>query len=653
MGNSNKETGLRKRAAYREFLYKSLACSSLANFIEYTMPEYVMGWVHELICKALDKFLTEVINKKSPRLIITAPPRHGKLCADSTPVPTTSGWKTHGELKVGDSVFGVDGQPTKVLAVGESDIADYEVVFSNQERIKAHGNHEWTLVNLVSGMYSTKETAELFQMNGDGALGGKWFLPDRNQPGKVAEKTWNNRHFEWDVYITDVLKSDSPEAGRCIQVDAEDGLYLVGRTCVPTHNSEIISRRFPAYVLGKYPNLRIISTSYTADLASQMNRDVQRVITSEAFKELFPCTKLAEKGVENNQKYTLTSEFFQIVNAKGSYRSAGVGGGITGMGGDCLLIDDPIKDKKDAESATVRKDLWEWYQAVFSTRCEPGAGIAIVHTRWHEDDLVGRLLDAEKQGVGCKWEVINFPAIAEHDEEFRKQGEPLFPERYDLETLENIKKEKGSAIWAALFQQRPAPDEGQIFKKDWFKYWTRLPDKFDKIILSWDMAFKDTDSSDFVVGQVWGRIGSECYLIDQTRGRMGFVETCDAFKRQAEKWPKALTKLVEDKANGPAVIDALKRRVQGIIPIQPDGSKTSRAHAITALFEAGNVYFPSRDIHLWVDDLETELLSFPVGMHDDQVDALTQALRKLSKGAGSGNYASAGFRRDSGWDMAW
>jgi predicted phage terminase large subunit-like protein len=156
-----------------------------------------------------------------------------------------------------------------------------------------------------------------------------------------------------------------------------------------------------------------------------------------------------------------------------------------------------------------------------------------------------------------------------------------------------------------------------------------LPDRFDKLLISWDMAFKGTEDADFVVGQVWGKQGARRYLLDQPRGRMGFTDTLRAFRELAAKWPQALEKLVEDKANGPAVIDSLKAAVSGIIHIEPDGSKTARAHAVTPLFEAGNVFIPHPQTCPWAGEFVAELLQFPAGAHDDQTDAATQALRRL------------------------
>lgn len=298
---------------------------------------------------------------------------------------------------------------------------------------------------------------------------------------------------------------------------------------------------------------------------------------------------------------------------------------------NCLIIDDPLKDRAEADSPTIRQKVYDWYTSTLYTRLAPGGGILIVMTRWHTDDLCGRLLEHMQKGSGDKWDVVEYPAIATKDEPHRKQGEPLHPERYSLAQLLKIKDAVGSRDWEALYQQHPTIDGGTIIKKEWLKFYKILPDSFDTIITSWDMTFKDTNTSDFVVGQVWGRKGADCYLIDQKRGRMSFTETVDAFLEQANTYPKALRKLVEDKANGPAVIDVLKHAVQGIIPIEPDGSKIARAYAVTPMFEAGNIYLPAPEIAPWVNDYTLELLQFPIVAHDDQVDATTQALRDLQQ----------------------
>lgn len=395
--------------------------------------------------------------------------------------------------------------------------------------------------------------------------------------------------------------------------------------------SEIVSRRFPAYTLGRYPDMSIIATSYSADLASRNNRDVQRVMDDKSYRDLFPNSSLYGKNIRSVSQgiYLRNSDIFEIVGHKGVYKSAGVGGGITGMGGDILIVDDVFKDRSEADSPTIRNKVYNWYTSTLYTRLSPGGGILIIMTRWHTDDLCGRLLEKDKDAQN--WEVIEYPAIATHDEPHRKQGEALHPERYDLKELLQIKSDIGSRDWEALYQQKPTVDGGTVFKKEWFKYWNVLPSRFDTVITSWDMTFKGTDGTDYVVGQVWGRKGADCYLIDQVRKRMSFTETLHEFIKLSNKYPKALKKLVEDKANGSAVIDTLKNTVQGITPIEPDGGKVSRAYAVTPMLEAGNVYIPSPLVCPWIEDYITELINFPVVAHDDQVDATTQALRELQQ----------------------
>jgi predicted phage terminase large subunit-like protein len=185
-----------------------------------------------------------------------------------------------------------------------------------------------------------------------------------------------------------------------------------------------------------------------------------------------------------------------------------------------------------------------------------------------------------------------------------------------------------------MYQQRPRALGGNVFKDFCIQYYEAagpraLPKKFDKVIASWDCTFKDTDGTDFVVGQVWGKAGANAYLLDQIRARMSFSTTVTAVVALKTKWPQIREILIEDKANGPAVIDVLKAKVPGIIAIEPDGSKLARAHAVTSYWEALNIFLPHPDLFPWVKVLVAEVTSFPAAAHDDQVDAMTQALRRL------------------------
>ena len=412
-------------------------------------------------------------------------------------------------------------------------------------------------------------------------------------------------------------------------------------TVPPRHGkSTIASRCFPAYALGRYPDMQMIGTSYSAELASAMNRDVQRIVDSDEYRRIFPETTIAGVHAVKAGSWARNADYYEVVGRHGCYRSAGVGGGLTGFGTSCAIIDDPVKNRAEADSLTVRNAVWNWYTSTLYTRLAPGGGVIVILTKWHEDDLAGRLLEAQAKGEGDEWRVINFPAIAEQDEEHRKKGEALHPERYPLEALERIKAAIGTRDWEALYQQHPVPDGGAIFKDEWLqRTWLPkdLPARFDAVIMSWDLSFKGNDASDFVVGQLVGRHGADYYILDQLRGRWSFTETVGQVKELAERargrFPRVAPRiLIEDKANGPAVIDALKHEVSGIVPVEPDGSKEARAHAVTALFEAGNVLLPDRSLAPWVDEYRLELTRFPSGAHDDQVDATTQALRYLSAG---------------------
>jgi predicted phage terminase large subunit-like protein len=425
----------------------------------------------------------------------------------------------------------------------------------------------------------------------------------------------------------------------------------------PRHGkSELVSRKLPAYLFGVDPDTSVISTSYSADLASRMNRDVQRIIDSERYRDLFPDTRLFGRNIRSlaQGSYLRNSDIFEIVGRRGVYRSAGVGGGITGMGGDYIIIDDPVKNRKEATSETYRNTVWDWYTSTLYTRLEKDGCILLTMTRWHEDDLAGRVLAKMQEDDSEQWTVVDLPAICEkeglHDYDIRRTGEALWRGKYNEAALQNIKLTVGSYDWSALYQQQPHPAEGGILKTAYFRYWDKLPDRFDVIIQSWDCAFKDGDNNDFVAGHVWGRLGGDFYLIDRIHDRMGIAKTMQSITALSEKWPRARAKLIEDKANGTAVIELLTHKVPGLIPVEPQGGKVVRAQAIAPYLEAGNIYLPNTKNHPWIHDMINECANFPNGSHDDDVDAMTQAIINMSDYVVSGlppsEYTN---QRDSYW----
>lgn len=423
--------------------------------------------------------------------------------------------------------------------------------------------------------------------------------------------------------------------------------------------SELVSRRLPAFLFGVNPDETIISASYSDSLASMMNRDVQRIIDSQEYKNLFPSSTLWGENVRSDVRgsWLRNNDIFEIVGHRGRYRSAGIGSGITGLGGSTLIVDDPIKDQKEADSPTYRQNVWEWYTSTFKTRMENRDGkrgrILITLTRWHEDDLAGRLLaQAKSTPLADQWEVISFPAIREDlDNPYdpRAIGDALWPEAQPLDDLEKIKA-SSSRVWTALYQQRPSPESGVIIQREWFKYYRQAPSDFDTVVQSWDLTFKDGQTTDFVVGTVWGRVGANKYLLDMVRGQMSFTASIQAILAMSAKWPNATAKYVEEAANGAAAIDTLRNKVSGLIPVKPRTSKIARAQAVSPQFEAGNVWLPDPSLAPWVNDYVEEWMVFPNGRHDDQVDSSTQALLKLEETKHI-DWAPVSITKDSYWGM--
>lgn len=424
----------------------------------------------------------------------------------------------------------------------------------------------------------------------------------------------------------------------------------------PRHGkSELVSRKLPAYIFGQNPEATIISSSYSADLASRMNRDVQRIIDSDKYHDLFPGTNLYGKNIRTvaTGSFLRNSDIFEIVGHRGVYRSAGVGGGITGMGGEYIIIDDPVKNRDEANSVTMREKLWDWYTSTLYTRLEKDGCVLVTLTRWHEDDLAGRLLEHMKKGEGDQWTIINLPAIAEEPiapYDPRKDGEALWPWKYDIKALEGIRSTLGSYEWSALYQQRPQPAQGTIFKREWFNEehtYTKLP-HMSMIIQSWDLPFVKSEDSAKCACIILGRAGGQIYIIDVMNEKMDFAENVSAFKRISAKYPKARAKVVENKANGPAIVSLLSKEIPGIVPYEPKGGKEERAIAATPYFEAGNVLLP-RDAP-WLQDFVEQFVGFPTGKFKDMVDATVQGIDYLmEKPTVTGPPSGMGLSKDSYW----
>lgn len=375
----------------------------------------------------------------------------------------------------------------------------------------------------------------------------------------------------------------------------------------PRHGkSHIISEFFPAWYLGRNPSHQVIMGSYGQDLSTDFGRKVRNIIQDDNYKSIFP-------GINLSADSSAASRFH--TNKGGACYSVGVGSALTGRGGDLLILDDPHKDREAANSQVMRERAWDWMSSTFSTRQMPNAVFLLVMTRWHPDDIAGRILASED---GPNWKVIEMPALMPH-------GTALWPERFSLENLMAIKKGLILSDWESLYMQHPTVQEGAIIKRHWWKHYDRPPPKFDKIIQSWDFAVKDKSTSDYTVGLVIGKLGPNKYILDMVRERLSFPDACQAVINLSLKWPNAHKKLIESKANGPAVVQTLRSKITGLIEVEPEGDKVQRLSAISPEIESGHWYLPQPQNAFWSNQFLQEVSDFPNSTNDDCVDALSMA----------------------------
>lgn len=409
----------------------------------------------------------------------------------------------------------------------------------------------------------------------------------------------------------------------------------------PQHGkSQCVTESLPSWYLGNNPARRVIEVSYGDDLAQRFGRRNKEKIL-EFGKDIF--------DIELSK---VSDTDFEVKNHKGSMISKGIMAGLTGNPADLIIIDDPIKNRQEADSETYRNRIWEEFINSINTRLSATGVMILIMTRWHEDDLAGRLL----KHVPDKCLEINIPLEAEENDILgRNVGDALFPAiGKDNEWLKNFKQTyttlEGSRSWDALMQGKPTAQEGSLIKRYWWKYWIpkgsnlpkvsvknkdgiaefidtiELPDTFDRMLQTWDLAFKKKEDSDFISGQVMGNKGANIFLLDLINERLSFTETLKAIENMTAKWPKVITKLIEDKANGPAIIDMLHHKIGGIIPVEPQGSKQARVEAITPIIESGNVYIPHPMLFSWVNEFIDQCAKFPKVAHDDMCDAFSQGL---------------------------
>lgn len=376
--------------------------------------------------------------------------------------------------------------------------------------------------------------------------------------------------------------------------------------CMPPRHgkSELASRRFPAWYLGRNPMQQVIAASYNSDLASDFGREVRNIVDSPEFNRLFD-VRLSADSQAANRWHT---------DQHGMYVAAGVGTAITGRGANVLLIDDPFKDREEADSEIRRMRVWDWYTSTAYTRLMPGGAVIVINTRWHDDDLSGRLLEEQAKG-GDQWTVLSLPAM-------QADGTALWPEWYPIERLREIQAVLPPRDWNALYQQNPIPDEGDFFKADWFGEYGDLPRNLTFYGAS-DYAVTD-GGGDYTEHGIVGvdSIGN-VYIADWWRGQTASDVWIDKKCDQIIEWSPACwfgESGVIRKSIEPYLLRRMQERnawcrIEWLTSIT---DKPSRARSFQALASMGKVFLPKRAS--WKADLMNQLLRFPAGKYDDGVD---------------------------------
>jgi len=388
----------------------------------------------------------------------------------------------------------------------------------------------------------------------------------------------------------------------------------------PRHTkSEFASTLLPAWMIGRFPNLKIIQTTHTAELAVRFGRKAKNIIDSDEYKRVFRTTLREDSKAAGRWE----------TNANGEYFAAGVGGAITGRGADLLIIDDPHSEQ-DALSDKAMERAYEWYTSGPRQRLQPGGRIVLVMTRWSTKDLTGMLLKSQKESKADQWEVVEFPAIM-------PSNNPVWPEYWKKEDLEGVKASLTVSKWNAQWMQNPTADEGAIIKREWWQVWEKeqMP-SLKHVIQSYDTAFLKSERADYSAITTWGVFypsedsGPNLILIDAVKGRYEFPELKRIAMEQYKYWNPE-TVIIESKASGLPLTYELRKMGIPVVNFTPSkgNDKHSRVNSVAPLFESGKIWAPEMK---FADEVIEECAAFPYGDHDDLVDSMTQAVMRFRQG---------------------
>lgn len=383
----------------------------------------------------------------------------------------------------------------------------------------------------------------------------------------------------------------------------------------PRHGKTMtVSRLFPPYAIGCNPDWRIILASYGATLAQKNSRAARNIVASPAYQSIFSGVTLAQDSK--------SVDAWDIAGHEGGLDAMGVGGGVTGKGGQIIIIDDPVKSREEAESETYREKAWDWYTDDLYTRREPGGAIILIMTRWHQDDIAGRLLKTEPD----KWRLINLPAIDD-------SGRALWPERYPLPALHDIERTLGPYSWSALYQQNPVPAEGGIFKRAWFEPRASQPPEIVRAVRYWDLAMSEKTTADYTAGVKLGMgVDGHVYVLDVARGQIEWGDVVPFIADTMLRDGTDVAQGIEEKGYMSRAVQELNLdgRLRGfqVWGYPADKDKVTRALPFAAKCAASTVHVVNAH---WADAWIEEVCSFPNAAHDDQVDAASGAWGMLSE----------------------
>ena len=425
-------------------------------------------------------------------------------------------------------------------------------------------------------------------------------------------------NFEWDAlhHLMIFVELERVTRGECKRLM----IFMP-----PRHGkSEIVTVHYPVWRLERDKKFNVILGSYNQTLANRFSRRIR---------------KLAESRMPLSKERKAASEW--ETNEGGGMRAVGVGGGITGYGGALVIIDDPVKSRADAESAAKRNRMWEWFTDDIYTRLTPDGAIVLIQTRWHEDDLAGRLLKQSESGDGDKWRVISLPAIALDDDPMgRAKGDALWPERYDIDNLKATRLMIGSYSFESLYQQSPISREGGVFKREWFKRVVDAPPKGLSWFRGYDLAISTRTSADRTASfRIALDSDGTLYIADGLRDRIDYP-TQKRFVLDRVRTERDTIHIVEDAMHGRALVQDLKRELGPHGPrlrsARVTADKFSRALQWSPLAEAGRIVLVKGD---WNDAFIDEMCSFPKGRNDDQADAVSLAYEHITAKRGKGFHA--------------